>query len=475
MLKPEQIQQSVTQFLDDHEQLFDTRNLDDQRKFYRFPSVVRQQKYLLSEEEDQIDLDINYSQQRAVFYLQTTQLNARILEKNLHKQRRELRVDKDTVFVLQFLFFPIWDEVKHKTDIFQNRLLRNQFQILKAPDENQKGSFGGVHTCINRLNNQIYAIKIVAPEQAHMFYESSARIEDLKLFREIPIAMSLLHENIVTTHNWWIEESVPCDCCTQQNVPFYIVIQMEFVGDYMGKSVTLTEYLPVLHKMAVQLRRVQSFELFDQIWKGLAYMRTQGAVHRDLKPSNIFLDTKAGCGTLVAKIGDFGFSKIIYQDADGPLPKFKEDQSQISPLPESIPMTRGCNKKRSMIHQQKYFGNNKGIYYPPETEENDEYDSFSDLWVLGCFLLDMLNVKKRGETTKIYREDSQYYLKFEAELPDSFESQFPIESKIIRTLTIKDTKLRRQSIMNQNFHHTLLEYKQEIEALRAQCQPLATK
>lgn len=125
--------------------------------------------------------------------------------------------------------------------------------------------------------------------------------------------MSLTHKNVVTTHNWWIEKKVPCFCCQEQNVPFYIVIQMEFVGDFTKSSLTLTDYLPQLHKMETLKRRVQSYDIFDQIWNGLAYMRTQEAVHRDLKPSNIFCEWRHG--RMQVKIGDFGFSKIMYNNA----------------------------------------------------------------------------------------------------------------------------------------------------------------
>ncbi len=70
----------------------------------------------------------------------------------------------------------------------------------------------------------------------------------------------------------------------------------------------------------------------------------------------------------------------------------------------------------------------------------------------------MLNVKARGETTKNYREDSQYFLKYDEILPDKFETLYPVESRVIKILTIKDTETRKKNIIHPNFSKLLFEY-----------------
>ena len=59
-----------------------------------------------------------------------------------------------------------------------------------------------------------------------------------------------------------------------------------------------------------KLPEAEALPLFKQIVDGIAYLYNKGVFHRDLKPENILINKR------IAKIADFGFSKVIEDDKD---------------------------------------------------------------------------------------------------------------------------------------------------------------
>ncbi|XP_059622648.1 serine/threonine-protein kinase Nek8 [Phlebotomus argentipes] len=97
----------------------------------------------------------------------------------------------------------------------------------------------------------------------------------------------------------------------------------------------------------------QILTIVEQITSAVAYLHAQAILHRDLKTANVFLSRRG-----VAKIGDFGISKIMHTKID----------------------------TRTILGTPYYFS--------PEMCEGRDYDAKSDVWALGCILGEMCCLKK---------------------------------------------------------------------------------
>lgn len=87
---------------------------------------------------------------------------------------------------------------------------------------------------------------------------------------------------------------------------------------------------------------------------GLMHLHSRGILHRDLKTANIFL-TPGGC----IKIGDFGISKLIIDSNDG-----------LAHTTTGTP-----------------------LYMSPEILRGDAYGYASDVWGLGCVLVELMTLE----------------------------------------------------------------------------------
>lgn len=102
-----------------------------------------------------------------------------------------------------------------------------------------------------------------------------------------------------------------------------------------------------------------------QVARGLAKAHAAGVVHRDLKPANIFLTVRDD-ETLLAKILDFGISKVTIDDA---------------PASRSIDM--------SLTQAGIAIGTPQ--YMSPEQAQALPIDARTDVWSLGAVLYEMLS------------------------------------------------------------------------------------
>ena len=89
-----------------------------------------------------------------------------------------------------------------------------------------------------------------------------------------------------------------------------------------------------------------------QILKGLEYLHIHNVIHRDIKGGNILVDRNGIC-----KLSDFGGSKVITDEIE--------------------------------YHQKNSL---KGTphWMAPEIIKSMEYTRFSDIWALGCTMIEML-------------------------------------------------------------------------------------
>jgi serine/threonine-protein kinase len=120
-------------------------------------------------------------------------------------------------------------------------------------------------------------VKVLAPELAH---ELSAE----RFAREIRLAASLQHANIVPVHSAGVTGGVP----------YYTMPLVE------GRS--LRERLAEAHG---QLPLTESIGILRDVARALDYAQARGVVHRDIKPENVLLSGGA------AVVTDFGIAKAV--------------------------------------------------------------------------------------------------------------------------------------------------------------------
>ena len=147
------------------------------------------------------------------------------------------------------------------------------------------GGFGAVHRARDRRLGREVSIKVInLPYFAETESERRRRDDHIgSILREPRLAARLQHTNIITVHDFLVEE--------QQ-----IYIVMEFLPDSLSGHI-LPER-PIPYRRAV--------EIALQVCRGLSQAHNNGVVHRDIKPPNILL-TEDG----TVKIADFGLAREV--------------------------------------------------------------------------------------------------------------------------------------------------------------------
>jgi tRNA A-37 threonylcarbamoyl transferase component Bud32/tetratricopeptide (TPR) repeat protein len=136
------------------------------------------------------------------------------------------------------------------------------------------GGFGVVYEGRDPFLKRRVAIKTCNSEEAD--------IRD-RFFREAEIAGNLQHRNIVTVHDFGVQDGVP------------YLVQEYLTGEDLDRVVARREALPP----------AQRVDILVQAARGLEYAHAHGVIHRDVKPANIRLTAEGQ-----VKIMDFGIAKL---------------------------------------------------------------------------------------------------------------------------------------------------------------------
>ncbi|KAI9137918.1 kinase-like domain-containing protein [Paraphysoderma sedebokerense] len=196
-----------------------------------------------------------------------------------------------------------------------------------------QGSFGSVFLGMNALSGELMAVKQVelAAENDNPGQERKKMMVEA-LQREISLLKDLDHPNIVRYLGSQIDET-------------YLNIFLEYVpgGSVASQLVTWGPYEPALIK-----------KYLKQVLLGLNYLHEREIIHRDIKGANILVDNK---GSL--KISDFGISKKV----------------------ENEIMSLGPSQSQGL---------QGSVYWmAPEVVKQMRYTRKSDIWSLGCLVLEM--------------------------------------------------------------------------------------
>lgn len=148
------------------------------------------------------------------------------------------------------------------------------------------GGMGSVYLAEHTLiSEQKVAIKVINANMVNDFTRDLLRKEAKRL-------ASLKHQNIVTFHNYHIDN----------NGNLYLV--MEYAE---GKS--LEDYINNVNGLIVEERICP---IFEPILDAVGYAHRKGILHRDIKPANIIVGTDGN-----PKILDFGIAQIIKDNGEG--------------------------------------------------------------------------------------------------------------------------------------------------------------
>jgi serine/threonine protein kinase len=216
-----------------------------------------------------------------------------------------------------------------------------------------QGGMGVVYLAEQVSLKKQLALKILAPELVN---EQSW----LRFKAEAKTLAALNHSSLVKVYDLGVHENT---------IPYY---SMDFL---QGQS--LEEILANDGPLPFR----QALPIFIEVLDGLAYAHRNGIVHRDLKPGNIMLCTVDGAESI--KILDFGISKLI-----GP----------------------NAASSQSLTTVGEIFGS--PFYMSPEQCSGSAVDARSDIYSLGCALIEVLTGfvpfegKEFIETVMMHQEEA---------------------------------------------------------------------
>jgi hypothetical protein len=179
-------------------------------------------------------------------------------------------------------------EIEDGADPLIGKVLGECYEVVRVI------GYGGMATVYEarhtRLSNKRFAIKLMLPE----FAVKPELV--IRFAREAETASRIQHPHIVDVYD--VHR-------TKEGTPYIVCEYLE------GKE------LGVLLEHVGRLSPAMTVEVVCQICEGLSAAHAAGVVHRDVKPENVFLIGEPD--KPMAKLLDFGISKIAESDGDGKL------------------------------------------------------------------------------------------------------------------------------------------------------------
>ncbi len=214
------------------------------------------------------------------------------------------------------------------------------------------GGMGEVYRARDSKLDRNVAIKVL-PQHLSSHPDALARFE-----REAKAIAALPHPNILAIHDFGHEGGVT-----------YAVMELlegETLRQRIGRSPgTWMTATPADHlKVAmVGMSWRETIKIAASVAEGLAAAHTRGIIHRDIKPENIFLTADG-----VVKVLDFGIARV---------------KKVVVSHAETL-ITQGASETKP--------GTLMGTigYMSPEQVRSDSADAPSDIFSLGCVLVEML-------------------------------------------------------------------------------------
>ena len=162
------------------------------------------------------------------------------------------------------------------------------------------GGFGKVLKVKSKINNKVYAMKIM--DLGGLLSNKGEKAYQLAL-NESKFLTVLSHPRLIKYYKYFQEEDV-----------LYIITENAENGD-------LNNLLESHKKSGTYIPEEDLWNIFLQCMQGLAYVHEKGVIHRDIKPGNIFMDNNMNI-----KIGDFGTAAVLKKDKENNKEKKKKSK-----------------------------------------------------------------------------------------------------------------------------------------------------
>jgi serine/threonine protein kinase len=190
-----------------------------------------------------------------------------------------------------------------------------------------EGSYGRVYQGFDEDIGQMIAIKEIDIKR---LVNSKSLDEKISSFQsEIDILSKLNHKNIVKYFG------------TKRTEEHFHILLEYCVGGSIAK---MLEVYKIFSENVIK-------KYTRQMLEGLEYLHAHNVIHRDIKGANILVDRDGLC-----KLSDFGGAKVIKDEIE-----FKQ-QNSVKGTPN---------------------------WMAPETVKSLEYTRFSDIWSIGCTVIEM--------------------------------------------------------------------------------------
>lgn len=229
----------------------------------------------------------------------------------------------------------------------------------------------------------------------------------------------------------------------QHSIPNYRYQICLYIQMQLCHPSTLADWIrtrnQIMSRQSLGDRRDTAMEIFKQIVEGIHHVHeTGGIVHRDMKPANVF----ASADGLHFKIGDFGLSKLVLQNA-------KSSSQRQQPLLLEHGATDYSNNRRypqagesswedpMMMQVPHTAGVGTASYAAPEQVQSQEYGTSADIFSIGLILLELLCCF----STEHERLQTFHDIRHRRTLPPDF-IDFPSEARLIVSCTEPEASQR---------------------------------
>ena len=233
------------------------------------------------------------------------------------------------------------------------------FEILKRLGG---GAFGEVFKVRSKINNKVYAMKIV---NIIKLKEKNEKAYTLTL-NETLFLQGLSHPHIIKYYTNFTQGDY-----------LYIIIEFVANGDLDG----FMEAHKIFDK---HIQEEEIWSLFLQCMDALEYIHSRGIIHRDIKPENLLMDNN-----MTVKLGDFGVSTI------------KADDSQYSNVSYDF-QNKNMQYHGTVVGSLAYMSN--------EVKLND-YDQKADVFSMGvsffelCYFYNPIIKKNKDGIKGLYSDE----------------------------------------------------------------------
>mmetsp|Transcript_105734 Transcript_105734/g.331339 ORF Transcript_105734/g.331339 Transcript_105734/m.331339 type:complete len:613 (-) Transcript_105734:73-1911(-) len=183
---------------------------------------------------------------------------------------------------------------------------------------------------------------------------------------------------------WASSVIIPIIDCWIQNDFEMACIVMEWLPE------NLNQVLKQHRRDAAVVHAADAINWLASLAMGVAAIHYAGFIHRDLKTANILLDEqKQRC-----KIADLGVSRPLHRKSERtPGHDGEEMASQVSVRSERTKVSMATSVEPRSILSGYTARPGTNAYTSPEALQGSDYDALSDVFSLGCVLLEVLTLE----------------------------------------------------------------------------------